>query len=80
MPGADSAGYAGLNDQVTTIISARLPRHSSCLALQQASLQSAAANRRNFANCQQRISEALGQQLGQVTAQLIAKTTTPPTL
>ena len=77
MPGADSAGYAGFTDQVnnhylrlygsallmsavTAGISYNQQQHQSAFGYQQPNANTA-------------MSQALGQQLGQVTAQMIAK-------
>jgi type IV secretion system protein TrbI len=74
MPGTDSAGYAGLSDQVNNhylrmFASAILMSGVTAgISLSQPQ-QSAGATQ----NARSALSEALGQQLGQVTAQLIAK-------
>ena len=74
MPGADSAGYAGLNDQVNNhyfrlFASAFLMSGVTAgITLSQPQQTSATSQTASSA-----LSEALGQQLGQVTAQLIAK-------
>jgi type IV secretion system protein VirB10 len=75
MPGADSAGYAGFNDQVNnhyfrTFASAFL------MSAVTAGITLSQDNGNSTGNSQRAsdaLSEALGQQLGQVTAQMIAK-------
>jgi type IV secretion system protein VirB10 len=75
MPGADSAGYAGFNDQVNnhylrTFASAFL------MSAVTAGITLSQDNGNDTGNAQRAsdaLSEALGQQLGQVTAQMIAK-------
>ena len=74
MPGADSAGYAGFNDQVNnhyfrTFASAFLMSAVTAgITLSQDNGSTGNSQRASDA-----LSEALGQQLGQVTAQMIAK-------
>lgn len=76
MPGADSAGYAGFNDQVNNHY-VRLFAHAFLMSGVIAGITY--SQRRNQGNAFRApdagsaLSEALGQQLGQVTAQLIAK-------
>ena len=75
MPGADSAGYAGLNDQVNNhyfrlFASAFLMSGVTAgISLSQPQ-QTVGTTTQTMSSA---MSEALGQQLGQVTAQLIAK-------
>lgn len=83
MPGADSAGYAGFNDQVNnhyvrTFASAVLMSAITAgITLSQDNGNNTGNNTGNNSGNSQRasdaMSEALGQQLGQVTAQMIAK-------
>lgn len=74
MPGADSAGYAGFNDQVNNHY-VRL--FASAFLMSGVTAGVALSQPQQNAGQQQTasgaLSEALGQQLGQVTAQLIAK-------
>lgn len=75
MPGADSAGYAGLRDQVNNHY---LRLFSSAFLMSGitagiAISQPQTLNQGTRQSASSAISEALGQQLGQVTAQLIAK-------
>ncbi|MES2538244.1 MAG: TrbI/VirB10 family protein [Pseudomonadota bacterium] len=78
MPGADSAGYAGFNDQVNNHYfrlfgSALLMSGVTAgIALSQ-DRSSSSSIFRNEQSASGALSEALGQQLGQVTAQMIAK-------
>lgn len=75
MPGADSAGYAGFKDQVNN----HYFRLFSSAFLMSAVTAGIATSQRDSGSLYTRptastaMSEALGQQLGQVTAQLIAK-------
>lgn len=74
MPGSDSAGYAGLTDQVNN----HYVRLFSSAILMSAvtagvSLSQPTQNGTTAPTASSAMSEALGQQLGQVTAQLIAK-------
>ena len=76
MPGADSAGYAGFNDQVNNHYlrmfgSAVLM--SGVVAGVNLSQNSNQSQNSNTQRASDSMSEALGQQLGQVTAQMIAK-------
>lgn len=77
MPGADSAGYAGFNDQVNnhyvrTFASAFLMSAVTAgIALSQD--RGGRTDHRDTQRAGDALSEALGQQLGQVTAQMIAK-------
>jgi type IV secretion system protein TrbI len=79
MPGADSAGYAGFNDQVNnhyvrTFASAFLMSAVTAgITLSQNNGNNSANNTGNSQRASDAMSEALGQQLGQVTAQMIAK-------
>jgi type IV secretory pathway VirB10-like protein len=75
MPGADSAGYAGFNDQVNnhyfrTFASAFL---MSAVTAGVTLSQDNGNSTGNSQRASDALSEALGQQLGQVTAQMIAK-------
>ncbi len=76
MPGADSAGYAGFNDQENHHY-VRL--YGSALLMSAVTAAASYSQRQNQTsifgtpNASSALSEALGQQLGQVTAQLIAK-------
>ena len=76
MPGADSAGYAGLSDQVNNHYW-RLFGSAFLMSGVTAGItlsQDKNASRINGSQTASgALSEALGQQLGQVTAQLIAK-------
>jgi type IV secretory pathway VirB10-like protein len=75
MPGADSAGYAGFKDQVNNhyfrLFSSALLMSSVTAGIALSQPETGAFNSRPTAGSA--MSEALGQQLGQVTAQLIAK-------
>lgn len=77
MPGADSAGYAGFNDQVNNHY---LRLFASAFLMSGVTAGVTYSQRQNQSNnvygapsASSALSEALGQQLGQVTAQLIAK-------
>lgn len=75
MPGADSAGYAGLRDQVNNHY---LRLFSSAFLMSGITAgigisQPQTVNQGTRQSASSAISEALGQQLGQVTAQLIAR-------
>ncbi len=76
MPGADSAGYAGFNDQVNNhyfrlFASAFLMSGVTAgITMSQNQDQQNNGNRQTASGA---LSEALGQQLGLVTAQLISK-------
>ena len=75
MPGADSAGYAGLRDQVNNHY---LRLFSSAFLMSGitagiAISQPQTVNQGTRQSASSAMSEALGQQLGQVTAQLIAR-------
>jgi len=75
MPGADSAGYAGFNDQVNNHY-ARLFASAFLMSGVTAGValsQPDTGNAYSRQTASSAMSEALGQQLGQVTAQLIAK-------
>lgn len=76
MPGADSAGYAGLKDQVNNHYF-RIFASAILMSGVTAGITYNQNQGSNSAYGQQRasdaLSEALGQQLGQVTAQMIAK-------
>lgn len=75
MPGADSAGYSGFTDQVNNhylrVFSSAVLMSGVTAGIALSQPQSTASNSRPTAGSA--MSEALGQQLGQVTAQLIAK-------
>jgi len=75
MPGADSAGYAGLRDQVNNhylrLFSSAFLMSGITAGIAISQPQTVNQDRRQSASSA--MSEALGQQLGQVTAQLIAK-------
>jgi type IV secretion system protein VirB10 len=79
MPGADSAGYAGFNDQVNnhyvrTFASALLMSAVTAgITLSQDNDSRSDHSRSDSQRASDALSEALGQQLGQVTAQMIAK-------
>jgi type IV secretion system protein TrbI len=75
MPGADSAGYAGFNDQVNNHY---LRLFSSAFLMSGVTAGIALSQPQTTLNATRQsagsaMSEALGQQLGQVTAQLISK-------
>ena len=75
MPGADSAGYAGLNDQVNNHY-VRLFASAFLMSGVTAGISLSQPQQTTGTTTQttsSAMSEALGQQLGQVTAQLIAK-------
>lgn len=74
MPGADSAGYAGFNDQVNNHYF-RLFASAFLMSGVTAgiSLSQPKQNGTSQPTASSALSEALGQQLGQVTAQLISK-------
>ncbi|MCW5239101.1 TrbI/VirB10 family protein [Verminephrobacter eiseniae] len=77
MPGADSAGYAGFNDQVNNhyvrlFLSAFLMSGVTA-GITYSQRQNQATNAYGAPSTSSALSEALGQQIGQVTAQLIAK-------
>lgn len=75
MPGADSAGYAGLRDQVNNhylrLFSSAFLMSGITAGIAISQPQTVNQDRRQSASSA--MSEALGQQLGQVTAQLIAR-------
>jgi type IV secretion system protein VirB10 len=76
MPGADSSGYAGFNDQVNNHylrIFGSAVLMSGVVAGVNLSQNSNESNNSNTQRASDSLSEALGQQLGQVTAQMIAK-------
>ncbi|MFJ4157230.1 TrbI/VirB10 family protein [Pseudomonas sp. NPDC089752] len=76
MPGADSAGYSGMNDQTNNhyvrIFGSALLM-SGIVAGISLSQDRASGNGDDRETASSAMSEALGQQLGQVTAQMIAK-------
>lgn len=75
MPGADSAGYTGFNDQVNNhyfrLFSSALLMSSVTAGIALSQPETGSLNSRPTASSA--MSEALGQQLGQVTAQFISK-------
>lgn len=74
MPGADSAGYAGFNDQVNNhyfrLFASAFLMSGVTAGISMSQPQQNATTQQTASSA---MSEALGQQLGQVTAQLIAK-------
>lgn len=74
MPGADSAGYAGFHDQVNNhylrIFGSALLMSGVTAGIALSQPESSYYDRRSARGA---MSEALGQQLGQITAQMIAK-------
>lgn len=74
MPGSDSAGYAGFNDRVNNhywkIFSSAFLMTAVTAGIATSQPENSGYGRPSFGNA---MSEAAGQQLGQVTAQLIAK-------
>jgi type IV secretion system protein VirB10 len=82
MPGADSAGYAGFKDKVNNhywrTFSSAFLMSAVTAGIATSQPESSGYGRPSFGSA---MSEAVGQQLGQVTAQLIAKNlNTAPTL
>lgn len=77
MPGADSAGYAGFNDQVNNhymrLFTSAFLMSAVTAGVTYSQRQNQAQNAYGPPSASSAMSEALGQQLGQVTAQLIAK-------
>ena len=77
MPGADSAGYAGFNDQVNNhyvrLFGSAFLMSGVTAGITYSQRQNQATNTYGAPSASSALSEALGQQLGQVTAQLIAK-------
>lgn len=77
MPGADSAGYAGFNDQVNNhylrLFASAFLMSGVTAGVTYSQRQNQANNANGTPSASSALSEALGQQLGQVTAQLIAK-------
>jgi type IV secretory pathway VirB10-like protein len=77
MPGADSAGYAGFNDlenhHYVRLFSSALLMSAVTAATTYSQRQNQAGSVFGRPDAGSALSEALGQQLGQVTAQLIAK-------
>ncbi|WP_325345866.1 TrbI/VirB10 family protein, partial [Xylophilus sp.] len=77
MPGADSAGYAGFNDQVNNhyvrLFGSAFLMSGVTAGITYSQRQNQAQNTYGAPSASSALSEALGQQLGQVTAQLIAK-------
>ena len=74
MPGADSAGYAGFNDRVNNhywkTFSSAFLMSAVTAGIATSQPENSGYGRPSFGSA---MSEAVGQQLGQVTAQLIAK-------
>jgi len=74
MPGADSAGYAGLNDQVNNhyfrLFASAVLMSGVTAGI---SLSQPQQNANSAPSLNSSLSQALGQQLGQLTAQLISK-------
>ncbi|OJW51278.1 MAG: conjugal transfer protein TrbI [Alphaproteobacteria bacterium 41-28] len=77
MPGTDSAGYAGFNDQVNNhyfrLFGSAFLMSGVIAGITYSQRQNQATNANGAPSASSALSEALGQQLGQVTAQLIAK-------
>lgn len=77
MPGADSAGYAGFNDQVNNhymrIFGSALLMSGVVAGVTYTQQQNQQQTVTGAASAQQTMSAALGQQLGQVAAQMISK-------
>ena len=77
MPGADSAGYAGFNDQVNNhyvrLFGSAFLMSGVTAGITYSQRQNQATNTYGAPSASSALSEALGQELGQVTAQLIAK-------
>jgi type IV secretory pathway VirB10-like protein len=77
MPGADSAGYAGFNDQVNNhyvrLFASAFLMSGVTAGITYSQRQNQAQGTLGSPTAGSALSEALGQQLGQVTAQLIAK-------
>ncbi|MCW5222900.1 TrbI/VirB10 family protein [Verminephrobacter aporrectodeae subsp. tuberculatae] len=77
MPGADSAGYTGFNDQVNNhyvrLFASAFLMSGVTAGITYSQRQNQAGSVYGAPNASSVLSEALGQQLGKVTAQLIAK-------
>jgi type IV secretion system protein VirB10 len=77
MPGADSAGYAGFNDQVNNhyfrLFASAFLMSGVTAGITLSQNQDQQNNNGNRQTASSALSEALGQQLGLVTSQLIAK-------
>jgi len=77
MPGADSAGYAGFNDQenhhYVRLFGSALLMSAVTAGASYSQRQDQTTTLYGAPNANSALSQALGQQLGQVTAQLIAK-------
>ncbi|MDB5890170.1 MAG: IncP-type conjugative transfer protein TrbI [Polaromonas sp.] len=77
MPGADSAGYAGFNDQVNNhyfrLFASAFLMSGVTAGITLSQNQDPQNNNGNRQTASSALSEALGQQLGLVTAQLISK-------
>ena len=77
MPGADSAGYAGFNDQVNNhylrLFGSAFLMSGVTAGITYSQRRNETTNAFGAPSASSALSEALGQQLGQVTAQLIAK-------
>jgi type IV secretory pathway VirB10-like protein len=74
MPGSDSAGYSGFNDQVNNhylrLFGSAVLMSAVTAGISLSQPDSSDGDNRDFSSA---MSESLGQQLGQVTAQLISK-------
>jgi len=77
MPGADSAGYAGFNDQVNNhylrLFGSAFLMSGVTAGITYSQRQNQTQSAFGAPSASSALSEALGQQLGQVTAQMIAK-------
>jgi len=77
MPGTNSAGYSGFNDQVNNhyfrLFGSAFLMSGITAGITYSQRQNQATNANGAPSASSALSEALGQQLGQVTAQLIAK-------
>jgi len=77
MPGADSAGYAGFNDQVNNhyvrLFASAFLMSGVTAGITYSQRQNQGTTNLGTPSASSALSEALGQQLGQVTAQMIAK-------
>lgn len=77
MPGADSAGYAGFNDQVNNhyvrLFGSAILMSAVTAGLSYSQRQNQSTLGFQQPNANSALSQALGQQLGQVTAQMISK-------
>lgn len=77
MPGADSAGYSGFNDQVNNhyarVFGSAFLMSAVVAGINLSQSNTSSGNGGERQRASDALSEALGQQLGQVTAQMIAK-------